>query len=109
MTTDTRTHVHALVDQLPPVQLAAVETLLQSMLDPLSMKLALAPIDDEPFTEADRNAIAEADEWSKHNTPIPMEDVLADFGLTMADWETMAKTPLDEPLVEPLGGQRKNV
>ncbi len=108
MTTDTRTHVHALVDQLPPVQLAAVETLLQSMLDPLSMKLALAPIDDEPFTEADRQAIAEADEWSKHNKPIPMEDVLAGFGLTMVDWETMANTPLDEPLAKPLGGQRKN-
>ena len=108
MTTGTRTHVHALVDQLPPVQLAAVETLLQSMLDPLSMKLALAPMDDEPFTEADRNAIAEADEWSKHNKPIPMEDVLADFGLTMADWETMASTPLDEPFAKPLGGQRKN-
>ena len=32
------------------------------------------------------------------NKPIPMEEVLADFGLTIADWETMAKTPLDEPL-----------
>jgi len=104
MITDTRSHVHALVDQLPPVQLAAVETLLQSMLDPLSLKLALAPFDDEPFTEEDRQAVAEADEWSKHNQPIPMEEVLADFGLTMADWETMAKTPLDEPL----NGQRKN-
>jgi hypothetical protein len=104
MNPDTRHHVHALVDQLPPVQLAAVETLLQSMLDPLSMKLALAPIDDEPFTEEDRQAIAEADEWSKHNQPIPMEEVLADFGLTMADWETMAKTPLDEPL----NGKQRN-
>jgi hypothetical protein len=98
MNPDTRHHVHALVDQLPPVQLAAVATLLRSMLDPLSMKLALAPIDDEPFTEEDRQAVAEADEWSKHNQPIPMEEVLADFGLTMADWETMAKTPLDQPL-----------
>ena len=91
MNTDTRRHVHARIDQLPPVQLTAVETLLHSMLDPLSRKLALAPIDDEPFTEEDRQAIAEADEWSKHNTPIPMEEVLADFGLTMADWEAMAK------------------
>ena len=98
MNIDTRHHVHALIDQLPPVQLAAVETLLQSMLDPLSRKLALAPIDDEPFTEEDRQAVAEADEWSKHHAAIPMEEVLADFGLTMGDWETMAKTPLDEPL-----------
>jgi hypothetical protein len=34
MSTDTRIHVHALVDQLEPVQLTALETLLQSMLDP---------------------------------------------------------------------------
>ena len=89
-----RAHVHALVDQLPPAQLAALETMLQSMLDPLSRKLAVAPLDDEPFTEEDRRAVAEADEWSKHNDPIPLEKVLADFGLTMADWETMAATPL---------------
>ena len=113
MPTDTRTHVHALVDQLPPVQLAAVETLLRSMLDPLSMKLALAPIDDEPFTESDRQAIAEADACSSRNALIPMETVLADFGLTMADWESMANTPLDEPLskpqiAEPVNDQRKN-
>ena len=93
MITDTRNHVHALVDQLPPVQLAAVESLLQSMLDPLSRKLALAPIDDEPFTDEDRQAVAEADEWRKHNAPIQLENVLADFGLTMTDWDAMGKTP----------------
>lgn len=93
---DTRQHVHALIDQLPPGQLAALETILQSMLDPLSRKLALAPLDDEPFTEEDRQAVAEADEWRKHNQPVPLENVLADFGLTMTDWETMAKTPLPE-------------
>jgi hypothetical protein len=96
MSPDTRTHVHALIDRLAPAQLAALETLLQSMLDPLSRKLALAPIDDEPFTEEDRQAVAEADEWLKHHEPVPMEEVLADFGLTMGDWETMAKTPLAE-------------
>jgi hypothetical protein len=82
MNPDTRHHVHNLVDQLPPVQLAALEVLLRSMLDPLSRKLALAPIDDEPFTEEDRLAVAEAGEWSKHNDPIPLEEILADFGLS---------------------------
>jgi hypothetical protein len=78
---------------LPPVQLAALETILQSMLDSLSRKLALAPIDDEPFTDEDRQAVAEADEWLKHNQPIPHEEVLAEFGLTMADWEKMSREP----------------
>ena len=97
MSTDARHHVYALVDQLPPLQLAALEGLLQSMLDPLSRKLALAPLDDEPFTEEDRLAVAEADAWRKHNDAIPLEAVLADFGLNMADWEKMSETPaLDE-------------
>jgi hypothetical protein len=93
MNTETRSKVHALIDQLPLVQLAALETILQSMLDPLSRKLALATIDDEPFTEDDRQAVAEADEWSKHNEPIPNERVLAEFGLTMADWERISHEP----------------
>jgi hypothetical protein len=44
MNTDTRSHVHSLIEQLPPVQLVALETILRSMLDPLSLKLALAPL-----------------------------------------------------------------
>ena len=98
MKTATRTHVHALVDQLPPIQLAALETLLQSMLDPLARKLALAPFDDEPFTDEDRQAVAEADEWLKHHDPIPLEGVLADFGLTQADWDQMSQPPPPEEL-----------
>jgi hypothetical protein len=85
--------VHALVDQLPPTQLAAIEGILQSMLDTLSRKLALAPLDDEPFTEEDRLAVAEADEWSQRHDPIPLEAVLADFGPDMADWDKMGQTP----------------
>ena len=96
MNSETRAHVHALVDQLPPGELAAVESLLQSILDPIARKLALAPVDDEPFTQDDRLAIAEADEWTKHHRPIPLERVLAGFGLTVADWEEMGKTPTRE-------------
>jgi len=97
MNTGSRHHVHLLVDRLPPVQLAALEGLLQSMLDPLSRKLALAPPDDEPFTEEDRLAVAEADEWRSQNDPIPLEAVLAGFGLNTADWDKMGQTPaLDE-------------
>jgi len=38
-TTDTRQHVHSLVDQLPPAQLAAVEGLLSVMVDPVAHAL----------------------------------------------------------------------
>jgi hypothetical protein len=64
------------------------------MLDPLSRKLANAPLEDEEISEEEERAVAESREWLQHNKPIPLEDVLSEFGLTMADWETMGKTPL---------------
>jgi hypothetical protein len=96
MNTDSRSHVHALVDQLPPVQLAALETILMSMLDPLPRGLALAPVDDEPFTEADRKAMAEADEQNGQNPNAGLEKVLSELGLTMAEWESMGSSPLPD-------------
>ncbi len=71
------------------------------MLDPGSHALAGAPIDDEPFTDAERTAVGEADEWLKHNQPIPNEELLMEFGLTMADWEKMGREASgEEPLPE---------
>ena len=80
-----RQEVHSLVDRLAPSQLAAVHSLLEVMLDPVSRAIANAPTDDEPETEEERRAVAEATEWLKHNKPIPFEDVLADRGLTPED------------------------
>jgi len=91
---DTRQHVHQMVDRLTPDELAALEKQLESKLDPFSEKLANAPIDDEPVTEEERKAIAEAEEWLNHNEPVPMKDILAEFGLSMEDFEEMGKTPL---------------
>ena len=33
------------------------------------------PYDHEPYTDAERKAVAEAAEWLKHNEPIPLETV----------------------------------
>ena len=87
-----RQQAHAYLDRLPPAQLSAVRTLLKSMVEPS----AAVPFEDEQISEDEERAVAEAREWLKHNKPIPHEDVLADFGLTMADWERMGGTPLPE-------------
>src|ERR1039457_3152607 len=81
-------HAHQLLDQLGPGQLAAVEQLLETMISPDE--------DGDTLSNAERKAVAEADEWLKHNQPIPHEEVLAGFGLTMADWDKMGKEPLQE-------------
>lgn len=80
-----REHAHELIERLATSQVAAVVGLLEAMLDPVSRAIANAPVDDEPETEEERQAVAEATEWLKHNKPIPFEEVLADFGLTLED------------------------
>jgi hypothetical protein len=81
-------HAHQLLDQLGPGQLAAVVRLLETM---------VAPDEDrDTLSNAERMAVAEADEWLKHNQPIPHEEVLAELGLTMADWEKMGREPMPE-------------
>ena len=85
---DTRRHAHQLIDQLDPSQFAAVVHLLETM----------APREEEGDTlsNAERQAVAEADKWLQRNQPISHEEVLAEFGLTVADWEKMGREPLPE-------------
>jgi hypothetical protein len=84
---DTRQHVHELIDRLPPTQLTAVAGLLEAMLDPVSHAIANAPADDEPVTGEDRRRLREGQAWfaQRDGKGIPMEDVLADFGLKPED------------------------
>jgi hypothetical protein len=79
-------HAHQLLDQLGPGQLAAVVHLLENMVS--------REEDRGTLSNAERQAIAEADEWLKHNQPISHERVLAELGLTSADWDRMADEPL---------------
>lgn len=76
-----RLRIHSLIDQLPPTKLSAVRGLLEVFLDE----------DRDTLSPAEAQAIAEADEWLKHNKPIQHEEVLAEFGLSAADWEKMSR------------------
>lgn len=82
-----RQHAHQMLDQINPGQFAAVVHLLETM---------ISAEDRDTLSNAERKAVTEADEWLRHNQPIPHEEVLAELGLTMADWEKMAEEPLPE-------------
>ena len=58
--TQSRHHAHELIDRLPEEQLAALVGFLESIVDPDETTLDAAPFDDEPETEAERRAVAEA-------------------------------------------------
>jgi hypothetical protein len=83
-----RQYAHHLLDQLGPGQFAVVVRLLERMVSPDD--------DGDTLSYAERKVVAEADEWLKHNQPISNEEVLAEFGLTMADWERMGQEPPPE-------------
>ena len=61
--TDTRQHAHALIDRLPETQLSALVGLLETIVDPVAAALRDAPIDDEPETEEEKQAVDEARGW----------------------------------------------
>jgi hypothetical protein len=89
---DSRQYVHELIDQLDAGQLAAVGHLLEVMIHD----------DDEQLTNEDRAAIHAGLESLNKNGGIPMEDILADFGLTTAEFENIAADPTVQDTVTKL-------
>ena len=82
---DTRQHAHELIDRMPETQLSALVGLLETIVDPVSVALRDAPIDDEPVTEEEERDVRESREWFKHNPGIPFEQVVAELGFTMEE------------------------
>ncbi len=78
---------HELIEHLAPSQVSAVVGLLKAMLDPVSRAIATAPIDDEPVTEEESQAVARSEAWfeERGGKGIPMQEVMAEFGLTVKD------------------------
>jgi len=81
----TKEYAHELIERLAPRQVSAVVGLLEAMLDPVSLAIANAPIDDEPLTAEEEKALEEAREWSKHNKGIPHEQVLTELRITQEE------------------------
>lgn len=79
----TKEKLHRLVDALPEPVLDEAEHLLQELqqraADPLLRVLAAAPDDDEPETEEERAAIAEARAAIARGEVEPWEQVRADL------------------------------
>jgi len=67
-----RDHAHALIDRLPETQLSALVGPLRN-----------APLDDEPETENEKRAVAEARSWLERNggKGIPHEEAMRRLGL----------------------------
>ncbi len=92
--TPEKQHAYQLIDQLDSGQLAAIVHLLEVMTDPVAHSLAHAPVDDEPIVPEEIREIAAARASLDRGQGISHEEVLAEFGLTLEDFERMGRTPL---------------
>jgi hypothetical protein len=83
----TKEQAHELIERMAPSQVSAVVGLLESMLDPVSRAIANAPVDDEPETEAERQAVAASKAWMAQHPGegIPYEEIRAELGLSGED------------------------
>lgn len=78
---------HAMLDLLPAGKLPAAVGLLGGLLDPVDLAILNAPIDEEPLTPEEEQALAESHEWRKHNEPTPHDVVLTELGITAEEIE----------------------
>jgi hypothetical protein len=74
--------LHQAVDTMTDEEAAlALRTLAELSGDPVAWTLDHAPLDDEPETEEERQAVADAHaDRERGIKPIPLEDVRAEFG-----------------------------
>jgi hypothetical protein len=74
-TGEAKQHVHELIEQLGPDQIAAVLQLLEVMVEP----------EDEMLTEEDRRAVAASRDYFRNNPDggVTLEQVAADCGFPM--------------------------
>jgi hypothetical protein len=79
----TKERLHELIDALREDDLERVGQLLTAVLedDPVGLSLALAPLDDEPETEDERVAVAEAEADLAAGRIVPATEVFRRLGL----------------------------
>lgn len=78
-----REHAHELIDRLPETQLSALVGLLETIVDPVAAALRNAPDDDEPETEEEKRAVAEARDWlvKRGGKGIPHDEAMRRLGI----------------------------
>jgi hypothetical protein len=82
---DPRKQAHQLIDRLPKAQLSALVGLLETIVDPVTVALRKAPIDDEPETADEKQDVAEARDWLawRGGKGIPHAEAMRRLGLAV--------------------------
>ena len=76
----TRDDLHRLISDLPDSELETVRGFIVRRIDPVERALMDAPLDDEPETDEERAAVAEAQEAYARGDVIADEDLDRELG-----------------------------
>ena len=79
--TQERREAHRMIDALPQEKLHAVRTLLDSLVEPLSKSLEMAPLDDEELNSDTIASIERARISLERGEGIPHDEIRREFGL----------------------------
>lgn len=72
-----RDELRSIIDSMPEENLPAARDALAPLGDPVWMALLNAPIDDEPLTEEDLQAIEEGREDARHGRTVTLDELMA--------------------------------
>ncbi len=83
----TKEQAHDLIERIDPEQMPVVVELLEKLLDPLTVALENAPFENEEIGPEEELAVGRAKLETGPGTS--MEDLLAEYGLTLEELRTM--------------------
>jgi hypothetical protein len=78
----TRERAHKLIDELPDERVEDALAALEALEDPVIAAFSGAPLDDEPWTEADEAAIGEVEADRAAGVPaVPLAELKRELGI----------------------------
>jgi hypothetical protein len=78
-----RSELHELLDRIPEQEIESTREYLRSLVDPVETALLSASEDDEPLSEHERAALAEAERRQRRGAKvISHTKILREFGIT---------------------------
>jgi len=77
----TKESLYRLIDAIPAKDLDTAHRALEPLTDPVLLALANAPLDDEPETDEEREAVAEGRAALARGDSMSLEDVRRELGL----------------------------
>jgi hypothetical protein len=81
-TAEARARLHNLIESLPTADVPTALRILEALnADPVTQRLREVPFDDEPETEEERAAVAEARREIEEGKGIPHDEVMRRLGL----------------------------